>query len=468
MSGIVEVVFALAIAHFVLANVIALILVGAASRSVSRRWQQTLRPEAPDLVPSPLTLPLSVIVPAFNEEAAVVDAVLSILNSGVTELEVIVVDDGSTDDTAARLIARFDLARVEATHLQPLKTCKVEEVLHSRAYPNLWLIRKQNGGKADSVNAGVNLARFRYILMTDADSIFEPGALPAAMTEIGFDAGAHVGAGGMIRVRNGMKVSDGRIVEWRLPSTMLGQFQVAEYLGAMAGSRAGWNFINGVPVLSGAFSIWRRDVVLELGGMSRETTHEDIEFTFRVHEHFRRRREPYVVTMLSDAVIWTEVPHRWRDLYAQRKRWQRVVFECVWRYRRMIANPKYGEFGTITMPYMLLFEALGPFVEVVTIALVVFLFFQGLLSVQYLALFLVFSAALVGLTRIAAIVVDTALYRRFPPRALIRLALVALLELFLYRPIILIARIMAFPEFLTGRKTWERARREPAEVPANA
>src|SRR5687767_11301196 len=141
MSSIIEVIFALAVAHFVLANLIGLVLVVAASRSVSRRWQQTRRLEAPDLVPSPLMVPLSAIVPAFNEQAAVIDAVLSLLNSEVTELEVIVVDDGSTDDTAACLIARFDLVAVEATHLQPLKTCKVEAVLRSRAHPNLWLIR---------------------------------------------------------------------------------------------------------------------------------------------------------------------------------------------------------------------------------------------------------------------------------------------------------------------------------------
>jgi cellulose synthase/poly-beta-1,6-N-acetylglucosamine synthase-like glycosyltransferase len=460
----IEILFTIAIAHFIIANLIALFLLGAASRSVRERWQQTLRPEAPDLVPSPLTLPLSAIVPAFNEQGAIVDSVLAILDSGVPELEIIVVDDGSVDETAARLTSRFDMMIVEATHPEPLKTAKVDELLQSRVHPNLWLIRKQNGGKADAVNAGANLARFRYLLVTDGDSIFEPGALTGAMTALGFNAGAHIGVGGMIRVRNGMKVSEGRLVERRLPKTMLEQFQVVEYMGAMAGSRAGWNFINGVPVISGAFGIWRRDVLLELGGMTRETTHEDIEFTFRVHEHFRRVRQPYLVTTLSDSVIWTEAPHRWKDLYLQRKRWQRVGLECMWRYRRMILNPRYGEVGTITMPYMLLFEALGPFMEVITLVLVVVLWFQGMMSLQYLALFLVFSAALVALTRIAAIAVDTTLYHRFPPRALLRLALVALLELFLYRPIILIARIMAFPEFLTGRKTWEQTRREPMEA----
>ena len=393
-----------------------------------------------------------------------VDAVHAILHAGVPDLEVIVVDDGSTDRTVARLRDAFDLAAVPATHPEPLPSARVETLLRSRTRPNVWVVCKANGGKADAINAGVNLARFRYVLLTDADSIFEPGALLAAMTAIGFDARAHVGVGGMVRVRNGMTVRDGRLVERRLPRSLLGMFQVVEYMGAMTGSRAGWNAVNGVPVLSGAFSIWRRDVILALGGMSRDTTHEDIEFTLRAHEHFRRTGEPYRITTLADVVVWTEAPHRWGDLYRQRKRWQRVVYECVWRYRRMIFNPRYGAVGTVTMPYMLVFEALGPFFEVGALVLVVLLFALGMLSPLHLALFLVFSATLVALTRIVSIAVDASLYGRFPPRAVLRLACVAMLELFLYRPVILAARLMAFPEFVSGRRTWERARRETREV----
>lgn len=463
-GGWVEVVFALAIAHFLVANLIGLLLLGTSVGLVRRRWQRTLRPAGPEAEPSPLTLPLSVVVPAFNEEDVVVDAVLAILQCAVPDFEVIVVDDGSTDRTVERLRDAFDMAPAHSAHPEPLPSREVEALLRSRTHPNVWLVRKQNGGKADAINAGVNLARFRYVLLTDADSIFEPGALLGAMTAIGFDPGVHVGVGGMVRVRNGMTVRQGGLVERRLPRSLLGLFQVVEYMGAMTGSRAGWNGINGVPVLSGAFGIWRRDVLVELGGMTGETTHEDLEFTFRAHEHFRRRREPYRITTLPDVVVWTEAPHRWVDLYRQRKRWQRVVYECVWRYRRMIGNPRYGEVGTVTLPYMVVFEALGPFVEVGTVALVVLLFAWGVLSPLHLALFLVLSAALVALTRIVSISVDASLYGRFPPAAVLRLSAVALLELFLYRPVILAARIMAFPEFLTGRRTWERARRETREV----
>ena len=457
----VKLLFSIAVVHFVLANIIALLLLVAASRSVWRRWQQTLRRETSAPEPSPLMLPLSAVLPAFNEEESVVDAVLALLNSKVPELEIIVVDDGSTDGTASRMQAYFEMTAIQPVHQELLETATVHEVMRSQTNPNVWLIRKENGGKADSVNAGVNLARYRYVLVSDADSIFEPGALTTALTTLGFNAGAHVGMGGMLRVRNGMQIEDGRVVSQKLPDSLLGQFQVAEYMGAMAGSRAGWNFINGVPVLSGAYGIWRRDVLLELGGMTRETTHEDIEFTFRVHEHFRRLGKPYMISTMPDSVVLTEAPHRWIDLYRQRKRWQRVVLECAWRYRRMIANPRYGEVGTITMPYILIFEALGPLIEVATIVLVIVLAIQGLLSAQVFGLFLIFAASLVAITRIVAIVIDSALYHRFPPHALWRLSLVALLEFFIYRPVILFARIMAWPEFFLGRKTWERARREP-------
>ena len=457
----ITVLFSIAVAHFVIANLIAIVLMGAALRSVRHRWQQTLRHDVFDRIGSPLTLPLSAIVPSFNEQDSVANAVYALLNSELPELEIIVVDDGSTDQTVARITEQFEMAAAPYTHPQPLHTSRVTALYNSRVHPNLWLLCKENGGKADAVNAGVNLARFRYVLVTDADSVFEPGALRGAVTALGFNASTHVGVGGMVRVRNGMTVENGRITDFRLPRSLLGQFQVVEYMGAMTGSRAGWNAINGVPVLSGAFSIWRRDVILTLGGMSLTTTHEDIEFTMRVHEHFRRQREPYFITTLPDAVVWTEGPHRWRDLYQQRKRWQRVVLECVWRYRRMIANPRYGEVGTITMPYMLVFEALGPFIELAAFALAVMLYLQGHIAPHILALYLIAAASLVAVTRIAAVAVEGALYSRFPPTAMLRLAFIALAELFLYRPVILMARLMAFPEFLTGRKTWERVKRQP-------
>lgn len=462
-SDLIAVLFALAVAHFITANLIALLLLGSALRSLRLRQRRTLQFEAPDAASSPLTLPLSAIVPAYNEEDSVVDSVLAILRGAIPELEVIVVDDGSTDGTVERVRDAFEMEPVPVMHHQPIPTRPIEQLLRSRRHSNVWLICKENGGKADALNAGANLARFRYLLMTDADSIFDPGSLLTAIAAVGFDPRSHVGVGGMVRVRNGMTVADGGIAERRLPPSLLGRFQVIEYAAAMTGNRAGWDAINGAPVLSGAFSIWRRDVVLELGGMTHETTHEDIEFTLRVHEHFRRRGEPYRITTLSDAVVWTEAPHRWRDLYAQRKRWQRVVYECVWRYRRMIGNPRYGEVGTITMTYMLLFEALGPFIEVGTIALVIALFVMDALSVAHLLLFVVFSAALVALTRIVSIAADSWTFQRFPVSAMVRLSALALFELLLYRPVILAARIMAFPEFLSGRRTWERARRETRE-----
>ena len=462
----IKLLFTIAVVHFVLANVISLVLLAAASRSVRRRWQQTLRREEADLPVSPLMLPLSAVLPAYNEQDSVVDAVLALLDSRIPDLEIILVDDGSTDETAARLQTRFEMTAVQPVHQEHLKTAPVHEVLRSQTNPNVWLIRKENGGKADAVNAGVNLARYRYVLVSDADSIFERDALRTALMTLGFNAGAHVGLGGMIRVRNGMRIENGRVVAQKLPGSLLGQFQVAEYMGAMAGSRAGWNSVNGVPVLSGAYGIWRRDVLLQLGGMTSETTHEDIEFTLRVHEHFRRTREPYMITTQPDSVVLTEVPHRWIDLYRQRKRWQRVVLECAWRFRRMIGNPRYGEVGVITMPYIVVFEALGPLVEFTAIVLVLLLAVQGLMAWKVLGLFLIFSASLVSLTRIAAIVVDSSLYHRFPPNAMLRLSLVALLEFFIYRPVIMAARLMAFPEFLLGRKTWERAAREPVRKAA--
>ena len=359
--------------------------------------------------------------------------------------------------------AEFELEPQDAFYPQPLPTSEVRAVYRSARFPNLWVLDKVNGGKADACNAGINFAHFRYVLLTDGDCVFHPEAFLRMARVVNEDPGGIVAAGGQVRVLNGNRVRFGRIVGRGLPRQLVARFQVMEYLGAFLGNRLGWSALNGVPVLSGAFSVWRRDVLLEQGGMSSETTHEDIEMTIRVHESYRRRGIPYRIVSLPDPIVYTEVPSRWKDLYRQRKRWQRVVFEVVWMNRRTWFNPRYGAFGVVTMPYLLLYEAVGRFVELASYLFVTLLILTDRLDARAFLLFFAIACGLTTIARTLAIFVDLEFSESYPFHFLFTLSLLALLEQPVYRPLTLVARMVAGWEFVRGNKTWHRVERRGAE-----
>jgi cellulose synthase/poly-beta-1,6-N-acetylglucosamine synthase-like glycosyltransferase len=408
---------------------------------------------------SPLTIPISVIVPAYNERSCIVDGIYSILKSDHPALEIIVVDDGSTDDTLETIQSEFDLQVVDLFYPAPLHTAPILRTYKSSVYPQLTVVAKANGGKADAVNAGINISRYRFVTVTDADTVFHPQALLRASNVVNQDPGRIVAIGGQVRVKNGLTIERGAIVRRGLPDTLVARFQQVEYAGAFLGNRVGWNVFNGTPVLSGAFAIWRRDFLIAQGGMSKETTHEDIEITLHAHAYHRNKGELYLILCVPDAVVWTEVPFRWRDLYNQRKRWQRVVYEVVWRYRRMLFNPRYGTVGWITMPYLFIYEAAGPWIEVTSYILVIYFLVSGWLSVQLLILFLIVSFGFSAFLRILSVLLDVNFFASYPPRSVFVLSGLALIESFVYRPVILVSRLQALFEFLAGRKTWERVQR---------
>jgi cellulose synthase/poly-beta-1,6-N-acetylglucosamine synthase-like glycosyltransferase len=461
MSGPLFWIFVLFVAQFLAVNLISFALLAISVASGRRRAREARVADFDAIAHSPLSVPVSVVIPAFNEELGLVDTVHSVLASVHPELEVVVVNDGSTDGMLERARAEFALEPHEVFYPQPLETRTVRRVYRSARFPNLWVLDKENGGKADACNAGINFARFRYVLLTDGDCVFHPEALLRVTRVLNEDPGRIVAVGGQVRVLNGMRVRDGRIVARGLPRHLVSCFQVVEYIGAFLGNRLGWSTLNGIPVLSGAFSVWRRDVLVEHGGMSRETTHEDIEMTLRVHASFRRRRVPYRIVSLPDPIVYTEVPFRWGDLYRQRKRWQRVVYEVCWLHRRTWFNPRYGVFGALTMPYLLLYEALGPFVEAGAWLFVALLALLGSLDADLL-LFLAVSCGLTAIARTLALFVDLYFFESYPLRFLLTLSLLAFLEQLVYRPVTVVARMMAFGEFLAGHKSWHRVERRGA------
>lgn len=460
MRELFYIAFIVLITYFVSINLIYIVLSLMSQRSNAYRRKQAYYTRFDDILNSFLTIPVSIVIPAFNEERVVTDCVYSCLKLAYPNLEVIVVNDGSTDGTLAALSEEFDLYPVDHFYRDVFPAKPVKAIYHSRKYDNLRVIDKVNGGKADSENAGANLARYRYVCITDADSIFNKDGMLRVMRPVLLDPGRIVAVGGQIRVGNALTVHKGEIETVRFTHRIIPAIQTVEYLRAFIGNRLGWSAMNAQLVISGAFGLWRKDALEERRGFSTTTTHEDIEMTFGLHHKFRKERRDYAIVSMADPVTWTEVPGTLRALMKQRERWQRVVIETFWRYKRMLLNPRYGAVGMLGMPYYLIYEILGPYVELSAYLLVAVAYFLNFLSLPEFLLFLVVSVGLSAYVSLLGLAIEQYNYNTFRTSELPRLVLLALVEPIFYRQTIDLARSIAIVNVIRGRREWSSPERK--------
>jgi cellulose synthase/poly-beta-1,6-N-acetylglucosamine synthase-like glycosyltransferase len=424
------------------------------------RARETRLEDFDTLLASPFTIPVSIVVPAYNEETAIKAVVLSLLAVDYPEYEVIVVDDGSTDATLARLREHFGLQTTGTFYRRTIATSPVTHVFSSPREPRLTVVSKTNGGKADALNCGVNVARYRYVCCVDGDTMYEPDALLKGMRLVVQDPArvigvtSRVGVGSQPERLGGVNGTRSRI-DWN----PLVVFQSFDYLRAFVNVRSAWSRANYMLCASGAFAIWRRDVLLQLGGFSPLFSCEDLEFTFRAHEHFRAARIPYRILSLADAVGVTEAPTNISGLVRQRARWQRVINETVWHYRRMMCNPKYGTVGLIGMPYYFVAEVLAPLFQLAAVLSIPLAAAGGLLQWGELGRMVVIIALGLAMFTSVAVMVHDQITRPFQPRDLAYMLLLAPAELFLYRPIIFYAHWKGTIDFLRGNRTWDKFER---------
>ncbi|WP_208542977.1 glycosyltransferase family 2 protein [Nocardioides euryhalodurans] len=309
---------------------------------------------------------VSVLMPAHNESATIVQSVQAMISLRYPDFEVVVIDDGSTDDTREKLIREFDMAPVP---LVPSGDIELEGVVEQtyvsrRGAHNLALVAKTNGGKADALNAGINYSRKELVCMVDADSLLDPQALLNVARPFADNPGRVVAAGGVVRVANGSRVERGRVTSLRMPGRLLARIAVVEYLRAFLIGRAGWSRLGGLLIISGAFGIFRKDVLQAVGGMSVNSIGEDAELVVRIHRMLGDLEQEGDVVFVPEPVAWTEVPETRAVLRKQRRRWHRGLAEIFLRHRSMLFRPRYGVIGMVTMPWFLFFELLAPAVEV--------------------------------------------------------------------------------------------------------
>jgi cellulose synthase/poly-beta-1,6-N-acetylglucosamine synthase-like glycosyltransferase len=416
---------------------------------------------------SPLTPGISLLVPAFNEEAVIAESVRSLLALRYPRHEVVVVNDGSSDGTVAALRDAFDLTPVRKALRDGIPTAAVRATYVSRSNPGLVVVDKENGGRADALNAAVNAARYPYVCAIDADSLLEEDALLKVAKPILDDPDLLAATGGTIRIANGCRVDHGRIVEVRLPKSRLATVQVLEYFRAFLVARVGWSRLNALGIISGAFGLFRRSLLEAVGGFWTQTVGEDFELTLRLHRYLRDRGEPYRVAFISDPVCWTQAPEQFQTLARQRRRWQRGLWEGLRRHRRMIANPRYGIVGLVAMPYFAVFEFLSPVFALLGLVVTFVWWLLGGLSTLYFAAFLAVSLGLGVVLTTAALALEEFSYRRYTHRReILRLLAYSVLENIGYHQLHDIWRSRAYVDIARGKTAWGAQRRVGFDVPS--
>lgn len=410
------------------------------------------------LLSSPLAPSISIVAPAFNEGKTIVDSIRSLLSLHYNDYEVIIINDGSTDDSLEKIIKAYDLRQVSVICEERLKTNKVLGVYRSgnKAFSKLLVIDKLNGGKADALNAGINYSTKEYISAIDVDSILvEDALLIMAKPFLEETDSKIIASGGVIRIANSCKIEDGRITEIRLPKKFLPRIQVLEYTRAFLMGRMAWSRLNGLLLISGAFGMFNRDIVIECGGYQADLVGEDMELIVRMRRYMAERKEKYRVIYIPDPLCWTEVPTTVKVLGRQRDRWTRGTMESLFKHFKLFFNPRYKSLGMLGHPYWFFFEWLAPIIEFVGI--VYFIFIAVLGSPNWPFFFLLLGTVYlfaITLSYWAVLFEELSFHRYSRKRDVGRMLFTALLEPIIYHPMVLFFNLRGNFKFFIGEKTW--------------
>ena len=396
--------------------------------------------------------PISILAPAYNEEATVVASVRSLLQLDYPEYEVIVINDGSRDRTLAALTEAFGLTPFPEALDARLPTRPIRGVYHSARHPQLRVIDKENGGKADSLNAGINLSRCPLFCAVDADSILQRDSLRQVVRPF-LDDPTTVASGGTIRVANGCRVEDGFLTSTGLSRNPLALFQIVEYLRAFLFGRMGWSPLNALLIVSGAFGVFRKETVVEAGGYMANTIGEDMELVVRLHHRLRLSGTPYRITFVPDPICWTEAPEDLKTLRNQRIRWQRGLGESLSRHMALLLHPRGGAVSWLAFPFFVIFEWLGPLIEVAGYLFMAVGLVLGIVSYEAMAVFLFVAVGLGILLSMSALLLEEVAFRVYPRfRHLGVLFLAVLAENLGYRQLNSWWRLVGLYRWATGKQ----------------
>ena len=404
--------------------------------------------------------PLSIIIPAYNEEVGIVDSVRSVLNLKYPQTEVIIVNDGSKDQTQQIVIEQFQMRKIPKVIRKQIKCKPILNVYQSEIHHNLYLIEKENGGKADALNAGINFARYPYFCSMDGDSILDERSLLRVMKPIIMSNEEVIAAGGNVRIANGLDVQRGSVYQKESPNHPLVLMQIIEYTRAFMMGRIALAKFNLILIISGAFSVFAKKWVVAAGGYSVQTIGEDMELIVKLHRFLYENKLKKRIEFVPDPVCWTEAPESLGILRRQRRRWHQGLIESLAKHKKMTLNPKYGKIGMISFPYFWLVECFGPLIELGGYIYIVAAFFLGKLYFEFAILLSLLFILYGSVLSAFSILMETWSVNVYSSlKNFFKLILVSLTEAFWYRPLTLFWRCEAFIQVLLGRKSWGNMKR---------
>ena len=416
------------------------------------------------IILAPLTPSISIIAPAYNEERTIVENIRALLSSYYNNLEVIIVNDGSTDETFKRMVEAYSLERVNYYFDYRLPCQRIRGVYKSknRSFKNLTVIDKVNGGKADALNAGINTSRKELICCIDVDSIMEPAAMLKMVKPFMEETDKKIiGTGGVIRIANSCVIEDGEIKDIRLPKDFLLRAQVLEYTRAFLLARMAWGKLNGLLLISGALGLFDKETVIKCGGYSTKTVGEDMELVVRMRRYMAEQKIPYQISYIPDPLVWTEVPPETKALARQRNRWTRGTLETLLMHRKLFMNPKYGRLGMLGYTYWFFFEWLAPIVEFLGYIYFAYLVIFQKVNWPFFLFLLAFVYSFAVMISSFSILFEEKTFHKYKNRRdVLNLLLTALLEPFFYHPRTVWWAIRGNIDYLRGVRSWGKMERE--------
>ncbi|WP_372642499.1 glycosyltransferase [Ancylomarina sp.] len=402
---------------------------------------------------------ISIIAPAYNEEASIIDNIRSLLSLEYPKVELIVVNDGSTDNSLQKVIDYYSLVKVDYAFSNTINTAEVRGIYKSTevAYSNLIFVDKENGGKADALNVGINMSRSELFLAIDVDCIIEHDAILRMVKPFIEKGGSTkvIAAGGVVRVANSCKITDGRVVEVNYPKNIWAKFQVLEYFRAFTLGRMAWSRINGLLIISGAFGLFDRKLTLKVGGYDKTCVGEDFELVVRLRKYMHTvLKQKYKVAFIPDPLCWTEVPSNFNILKNQRNRWTRGSIDTVLKHKNMFFNPKYGKMGLISFPYWVLFEWLAPIIETIGLIYFVLILIFARINVEIFLILTVFIFSFSLFFSAFAVFYETLFFNRYKGyKFLFSIILISLAEIVIYHPLnVYFSLVGNYTFFIKGNK----------------